>query len=261
MQNAALRHAGIDARYSLWDVPPEELPEAIAFLRDPTVLGANLTVPHKVAAIALVDEVAASARAAGAVNTVQKRAGRLIGQNTDGEGFERALRRSGYPISQKHVLVLGAGGAARAVVSVLRKYPLASLTVLNRDPARADRLLAQGGIFPFPAHAGPLTEDRARQALREGELVVNATSVGLDGASLPIPADGIRREQLVFDLVYAAAPTPLLAAAERAGARTITGLAMLLFQGAAAFTLWTGRPAPIDVMRAALDSAARVPSG
>ncbi len=260
MQNAALRHAGIDARYSLWDVSPDDLPEAVAFLRDPAVLGANVTVPHKVAAMALVDELAASAHATGALNTVQKRAGRLVGHNTDGEGFERALRRSGYPLSQKHVLVLGAGGAARAVVASLRKYALGSLTVLNRDPARAERLLAQLGTLSFPTYSGPLTLDRARQALGEAELLVNATAVGLDGASLPVPADALQRDHMVFDLVYAAGPTPLLAAAQRVGARTITGLAMLLFQGAAAFALWTGRPAPIEVMRAALESGAAVPS-
>ncbi len=258
LQNAALAHLGIDARYSPWEVSAEELPDAIAFLRDPGVLGANVTLPYKVDVVPLIDELALSARAVGAVNTIEKRAGRLIGHNTDAEGFERALRRRGYAPSGKHVLVLGASGAARAVLATLRKYRLASLTLLNRDPNRAATALAQAQITSFPTSPGPLEPDTVRAALRRADLLVNATSVGLDGHSVPVPVDALSPSHTVFDLVYGSSETPLLAAALRAHAQTISGLTMLLFQGAAAFTIWTGRPAPTDVMRAALRRAAAV---
>jgi shikimate dehydrogenase len=259
MQNAALAYAGLEARYSLWDVSPAELNDAIAFLRDANVVGANVTLPYKVEALALVDEVAPSARGVGAVNTVQKRAGRLIGHNTDAEGFERALRRSGYQPTGKHVLVLGASGAARAVLATLRKYHLASLTLLNRDPDKAAGTLAGAEIATFPAQAGPLTPERAAEALRQTDLLVNATSVGMEGTALPVPAEALESRHTIFDLVYRDRGTPLLNAGLKVGAKTVNGLTMLLFQGAAAFAIWTGRPAPIDVMRAALDRAAAAP--
>jgi shikimate dehydrogenase len=259
MQNAALAHAGLEARYSLWDVPPAELNDAIAFLRDANVVGANVTLPYKVEALALVDEVAPSARSVGAVNTVQKRAGRLIAHNTDAEGFERALRRSGYQPTGKHVLVLGASGAARAVLATLRKYHLASLTLLNRDPDKAARTLAGAEITAFPVQAGPLTPERAAEALRLSDLLVNATSVGMEGTAVPVPVETLESRHTIFDLVYREGETPLLAAGLKVGAKTVNGLTMLLFQGAAAFAIWTGRPAPIDVMRAALNRAAAAP--
>jgi shikimate dehydrogenase len=259
MQNAALAHLGIDAHYSAWDVGAEELEEVMAFLRDPAVLGANITLPYKVDALRWMDEQAPSARAVGAVNTVEKRAGRLIAHNTDAEGFERAIRRSGDSLSGKHMLVLGASGAARAVLATLPKYRLASLTLLNRDVAKAEATLGAARLTAFPTQVGRLDPEAARAALARCDLLVNATSVGLDGRSSPVPPDSLQRRHTVFDLVYGQTDTPLIAAARQAGARTIGGLTMLLFQGAAAFSIWTRRPAPVDVMRGALQRAAAIP--
>lgn len=261
MHNAAFRHLGLPWRYQAWETPPEALAARVAGLRASALAGANVTVPHKSAVIPFLDEVAADAKGVGAVNTIVNRAGRLLGYNTDGEGFLRALRDdAGFAPKGRAILILGAGGAARAVISALASLEPAVVTVANRDAGRAHSLarsVAPLGIASL--RVVPWEPDSLVAAAERSDLIVNTTTVGMHGGpaagTSPIPEAGLREGQLVFDLVYNPLDTPLAVAARARGARALTGLPMLVYQGAAAFTLWTGLPAPVTVMRAAAEEA------
>ncbi len=263
-QQAALDHLGLDARYEAWEVEPERLAERVRQLRGPELLGFNVTVPHKEAVMPLLDAVEATARDIGAVNTVVSRDGRLVGANTDLEGFLRALREEGtYEPRGGNALVLGAGGAARAVAYALLVEGVAGVAIANRSPDRA-RVLAEELGARFPGRARALSLDAEALAPLLGadasvDLLVNCTSLGMahgpDPDASPVPAELIPGTALVYDLVYNPQETPLLAAARLAGARTLGGLPMLVYQGATAFRLWTGREAPIDVMMRAASAA------
>ena len=263
-QQAALDHLGLDARYEAWEVEPERLAERVQELRGPDLLGFSVTVPHKEAVMPLLDAVEATARDIGAVNTVVCRDGRLVGANTDLAGFLAALREEGaYEPRGGSALVLGAGGAARAVAYALLSDGAAAVAIANRSPERA-RILAEelGARFPAKVQALPLDAEALAPLLGADasvDLLVNCTSVGMahgpDPDASPVPAGLMPSTALVYDLVYNPQETPLLAAARRAGARTLGGLPMLVYQGAAAFRLWTGREAPIDVMLRAASAA------
>jgi shikimate dehydrogenase len=247
-QQAAFDALGIPARYELWPTPPESLDERFRALRSPGVLGANVTVPHKRAAFARVDHVAGRARRAGAVNTVVNRDGVLYGDNTDVPGFLAPLRERGLPLAELAVVVLGAGGAARGILVALGEVGCRQVTVANRTAERAHELAVEFGVV-----AAPL-DQRLAPHLARADLLVNATSVGWDGASLPLDAtllDALPATAIVYDLTYH--DTPLLQAARRRGLETIDGLGMLVHQGAESFRLWTGQEPPLEVMwRAAL---------
>lgn len=253
-QQAALDHYGLDVTYQAWPVEPGALAEAVARLRGGDYLGANVTVPHKEAVIPLLEALEPTAAKIGAVNTVVKRDGKLEGHNTDARGFLEALRREmGFTPAGKLAVVLGAGGAARAVGFALLEAGVQRLTIANRTPERAERLAA---------NLARLTQDKQRvlavawgklpAELAGCHLLVNCTSMGLKHSPAekesPVTAELINKECLVYDLVYNPAQTPLLKEAEKAGARTLGGLAMLVFQGAASFELWTGKEAPVDIM-------------
>ena len=263
-QQAALDHLGLDARYEAWEVEPEKLADRVRQLRNPEVLGFSVTVPHKETVMPLLDAVGDTARAIGAVNTVVSRDGRLEGANTDLEGFLRALREEGaYDPRGGGALILGAGGAARAVAYALLAEGAAGVAIANRSPERA-RILAEelGARFPARVQALSLDAEALAPLLAADasvDLLVNCTSLGMahgpDPDASPVPADLIPGTALVYDLVYNPQETPLLAAARRAGARTLGGLPMLVYQGAAAFRMWTGREAPIDVMMRAASAA------
>jgi shikimate dehydrogenase len=259
-QQAALDALGIDARYEAWDVAPADLPVAVERLRSGSVLGANVTVPHKVAILRLVDRPDALVERVGAVNTVVRRDGLLHATNTDVAGVLRALADAGATLRGARVVLLGAGGAARAVVVALREAGAAGLTIANRTPEHARALAALAGddlpatVCPLDPEAEPL-----RRAMRTADVVVQATSLGLPhtpAADLtPVPAPLFRAGQVAFDLVYGRQATPFLRAAEVAGARTADGLAMLVHQGAESFRQWTGHEPPLDVMFAAVRAA------
>ncbi len=243
-QQAALDACGIDARYELWLTPSQELPARVASLRAPDVVGANVTVPHKEAVARLVDELAPRAQRAGAVNTIVARGGRLLGDNTDIPGFLFPLERRCVPIADLRVLVLGAGGAARAVLVALLERGCRSLLVANRSLPRAVELVTQFSI----GQAIPL-DARLLDALATIDLLVNATSVGWDGVSSPLPLPWLERlpsHAVVYDLTYR--PTALLAAARARGLAILDGLEMLVAQGAEAFRLWFEREPPFDLM-------------
>ena len=249
MQNAAFVALGIDARYELWPTPLPELRARVESLRAGDVLGANVTVPHKLAVIPLLDEVSSLAARAGAVNTIMRRDGRLIGENTDVDGFARALREAAGERMPRQVVVLGAGGAARAVLLALVAEGVPRITVVNRTEATARSLAAD--LAPSPITARPHGELAA--TVDGADCLVNATSLGWHPGELPLdPAllDRLAPGALVADLTYR--QTDLLRAAAARSLRCLDGFSMLLYQGASAFTHWTGRQAPVAVMRTAL---------
>ena len=266
MQQAALDALAVDARYEAWDVPPEELPHAVERLRAGGVLGANVTVPHKVELLRRADRVDALAERVGAVNTILRRDGRLHGTNTDVAGVLRALADAGVEVAGLEVVLIGAGGAARAVVAAMRAAGAARVTVANRTPGRAEPLIGVGGE-DLVVRVCPLDDasEALRSALRRARLVIHSTPLGMrhgpDEQATPLPAELFVAGQAAFDLVYTPERTPFLRAAEAAGARPIGGLGMLVHQGAESFRLWTGLEPPVEVMFAAARDALAAASG
>lgn len=246
-QEAAFEHCGLDVRYERWDTPAETLEARVASLRGADVLGANVTIPHKEAVIPFLDELGGLSARVGAVNTVVNREGRLFGFNTDGPGFVAALKNEvAFDPSGKTVLLLGAGGAARGIAFALGEAQAAQVSIWNRSPERAYRLLAELSA------AGVRADWQAAPAAWGYDCIVNCTSVGMEGTGTEAesPCDFIRakREALAVDIVYKPEITTFLADAKERGLRTLGGLPMLIYQGALAFELWTGVPAPVDVM-------------
>ena len=259
-QQAALDHCGLDASYQAWEVAPAGVADFVQGLRSPDVLGANVTVPHKEAVIPHLDEVDDWATSAGAVNTIVNRGGRLTGHNTDGSGFLRALGdASNFDPRGRRVLVLGAGGAARGVVLALIRQGVGQLTVANRTVARAARLSQMARDNGLDAQAIQLKGDALSDAAAAAALIVNSTTMGMahgpDQDGTPLAREQIPPAALVNDLVYNPLETPLLREAAKAGAATLSGILMLVYQGAASFEMWTGQKAPIKVMLEAATQA------
>ena len=261
-QQAALDALGIAAEYRPYAVPPDAAAVAafVASLRAPGVAGINVTVPHKEAVIPYLDEIDEWAAAAGAVNTIVHRDGNLTGHNTDGYGFLRALREeAAFDPAGKRALILGAGGSARGVVQALLHAGIGSLHIANRTFARAETLAQLAVDRGIPATPLPLSSDAISDTAAASDLIVNCTSLGMThgpaAAASPLPPSHIPAAALVYDLVYNPLQTPLLRAAQAAGAPTLGGIAMLVYQGAAAFELWHQRPAPVAAMLAAATAA------
>jgi len=246
MHNAAFAALGLDAVYVAFDVPPAALAAAVAGARALGVRQLAVSLPHKEAVIAHLDEVEETALRIGAVNTVTLRGGRLVGANTDWLGAVRALERESR-LEGRDVVVLGAGGTARAVVWGARARG-ARVAVLNRNRERAKRLATELDA----QYAGAL-EDLAG---RPCDVLVNTTSVGLRSDESPVAAAAIPKQAVVFDAVYDPARTRFLRDAEARGARTIGGKWMLVHQAAEQIRIWSGREAPVDVLAAAFDAAA-----
>ncbi len=253
-QQAAFDELEIDAHYETWATPPDELGERVESLRADDVLGANVTVPHKQAVMPLLDEILPVAESIGAVNTVINREGFLIGANTDAGGFTRSLEQEArFTAARKRALIVGAGGAARAVAFGLVWEGVSELVFVNRTPERASELArdvseatateTRGGGFGDLSNGGGF------------DLIVNCTSMGMAGGpepnGVPPVEDLLRRGVLVCDLVYNPRETPLLVLARERGARVLGGIGMLVYQGAASFEFWTDREPPEDIMYAA----------
>ena len=261
-QQAALDRLSVPYQYRAYEVHPDLVGEFVGSLRYGNVLGINVTVPHKEAVIPFLDDIDDWAAEAGAVNTIVNRDGRLTGYNTDGYGFLRALRESGgLDPAGRRALILGAGGSARGVAQALISAGVGRLDIANRTLARAESLAQLAADRSVPAHALPLEPDRLSPAAASAELIVNCTSLGMrhgpDETASPLEAHEIPADALVYDLVYNPMLTPLLQAAERAGAPTLGGISMLVYQGAASFELWLERPAPVAVMMDAAMAAMR----
>ncbi len=250
MQQPALDAMGIPATYERWHTPLDQLPARIESLRASDVIGANVTVPHKEHVFTLVDEISDLARRAGAVNTITNRDGRLYGDNTDVFGLSRSLQRHDDALSGCHAVVLGAGGAARAVVLSLESVGASRISVLNRTLDRAERL--RDDLAPAPVEAITFDTVDASDALRSAHLVINATALGWKRGETPLTIDqvaSLRPETLVVDITYR--DTDLLEAARSHGLRTLDGLEMLVFQGARSLEIWTGVTPPVEIMMAA----------
>ncbi len=256
MQQAAFDALGIDATYELWDRAPIALADAVAELRTDDFLGANVTIPHKERVVPMVDRLTEEGHATGAVNTVTREGKRLIGHNTDVPGFKVALDRLvGKQKMPRQAVVLGAGGGARAVVYGLITEGFQRIVVFNRHLHRAEAMVKHFGrsAAHMELRAMPWHESIIEAELAKAKVLVNATSIGLSSDDSPIPAETINPELMVLDLIYAR--TKLLRDAAAAGCAVADGELMLLHQGAAAFTLWTGQPAPLDLMQDKLAEA------
>jgi shikimate dehydrogenase len=246
IMNAAFAAAGIDATMVALGVPPDRLAATVAELRARPMLGASVTVPHKATVLALCDDVAPAARAIGAVNCLALAGARLVGHNTDSDGFADAMAAAGVAIARAHCVVLGAGGAARAVVHALGTA--ATVDVIARRPTEVAWVRAR-----------PWTDAELRACFARADLVVDATPAGLDpeadatfGDALPLAA--LPAAARVATLVYHRR-TRLLERASARGHSTLDGRAMLVHQGARAFRIWTGRDASVEVMTRALDAS------
>ena len=261
LQQAAFDQLGIEARYYRVEVPEEKLEGAVAHLRAVSFGGWNCTVPLKVRMFELCDRRAESAEQFCAVNTIVNEGGTLVGHNTDGVGWSRALREAfDRTPAELRIMVLGAGGAGRAVATqaLLENCPRVVLSNRNAGRARAlaDDLAARFPSGETPGRLDVIPWDQIAETLRDIDLVVNATSAGL-GPDAPavLPARVLHDKLFVLDTVYGAGAAAFRAEVEASGARWADGLGMLLHQGAAAFSLWTGREAPLETMRDALQSA------
>ncbi len=253
MHNAAFRVLGLNCAYINLRVPKPTLANAIAGVRALGIAGLNITIPHKISIISLLDELDESANLVGAVNTVKNNRGKLIWFNTDGEGALRALEEKIGSVKGKEVVLLGAGGAARAIAFSLARAG-ARLTIANRTVPRAQALAsAVEQKLSTNVKVASLNRAELTKALKNVDVLINATSVGMHPKidKTLVRANMMRRGLVVYDIVYKPLRTKLLREARRAGGKTIDGLGMLVHQGALAFEIWTGKRAPIKIMKAA----------
>jgi shikimate dehydrogenase len=253
MHNAAFAKLGMDACYVPYAVAPTRLKDAVRSIIPLGLRGLNITVPHKEKVIPFLDDVTEDARLIGAVNTIEVRGGRLIGHNTDGRGFLRSLREgTAFRPKGKRVLIVGAGGAARAIAFNLALNGAAEIVLSDTDVKKAGRL-AGDVQRTTKVRAGAVPPAGLRVHARDSHCIINATPLGLHrGDPMPVSRDLVREGHLVCDLVYNPPITPLLKAAASRGALTLSGIGMLLYQGVIAFEVWTGKKAPIEIMRRAL---------
>jgi shikimate dehydrogenase len=241
VHNWGFRRFGIEARYEAWPTPPEELAAFMDRFRQTPILGLSVTIPHKTAVMDYVDAVTELGRAVGAVNTLYWRDGAIVADNTDVEGFSRPLLVRG--MAPESALVLGCGGAARAVVTGLRRLGVPRVVVTGRTAEKAAALAREFGLEQAA------WDDRARV---EATLVVNTTPIGMSGryeGLSPFPREALAPSRIVYDLVYNPYATRLIEDATAAGACVVTGVEMFLYQAVEQFRLWTGRELPFDELR------------
>jgi shikimate dehydrogenase len=264
MQNAALRACEFNLQYARFHIRANELRLALHLLRALDFVGINLTVPHKIAALTQIDDADESATRCAAVNTITLRDQKLIGSNTDAEGFSRAVRNEfSIDLRDLRVMILGAGGGTgHAIAWQCALENCERLVLVNRTLEKTSAIL--GRLRPFfvaPRVLGPVArlevvpwhESAIRAQLADIDLIVNATPLGMNPSdAAPIPARLLAPHHIVFDCVYGPSKTALLRAADEAGARGANGMSMLLHQGALSFSIWFNREAPIDAMRVAL---------
>ena len=253
MQTKAFQSLGIDAIYVPFEVKPERIKEAAEGLRALNIKGVNVTVPHKEKIAELVDYLSEDAEFLGAVNVVKNVDGELYGYNTDVDGFLQSLLDEGVELEGKRVTMFGAGGAARAVGYAVLKAGAKFLNIVNRNFSRGkevgELLGKRGNVLVFPLKDGTVSA-----LLKDTDIIINTTSVGMKQGDPPLFDYSLIPEGItVVDIIYNPPDTPLLAAAKKKGCKTITGLGMLLWQGAFAFEIWTSRKAPVDVMRRVLE--------
>ncbi|WP_312853814.1 shikimate dehydrogenase [Thermoactinomyces mirandus] len=252
MMNAALREVQLPNVYLAFKVAPSDLKDAVAGFRALGVKGWNVTIPHKVAIMDYLDAVDETAQAIGAVNTVVYEHGKWVGYNTDGPGYLRSVEEAwSLPFFGLNVVIIGAGGAARAVGYTLAKAGVSRITVLNRTLAKAEALGRHLSSLTR-SEALPLTE--GKKVIEKADLIINTTSVGMfpDRDETPVPVEWFQRGQYVSDLIYHPRETTLLRGAKARGARVLSGLDMLVYQAVIAFEKWTEKEAPVSLMKQVL---------
>jgi shikimate dehydrogenase len=263
IQNAALEACKIDMQYGRFQISPDELGEALKLIRVVDFVGANLTLPHKIAACAFMHELDDNARQVGAVNTIKIENAKLRGYNTDGKGFARAIRQEfAVDLRDLRIMILGAGGAGRAIAMQCAKENCERLVIVNRAFEKAKQLVEElREFFAGPRVLGPVArlqaipweESAIRFQIAHLDLIVNATPLGLNRSDpSPIPARLLAPHLMIYDAVYSESRTAFVSAAVEAGARAANGLTMLVHQGALAFEIWFEREAPVEVMRGGL---------
>jgi shikimate dehydrogenase len=252
IHNAAFNHLNLDFVFLAFRVKAADLEKAIQGMRGLGIHGLNVTMPHKSTVISFLDEVDPTVKFLGSANTILNNEGRLSGFNTDGVGALKALRENGAELSEKKVLLLGAGGAAKAIAFALAE--VGELVILNRTADKAKELAAVlGQRFGKKVVGGPLSSDTVQKNLRDSDILINSTKVGMhphENQTIVEP-QWLRSDLTVMDIVYNPIETRLAKDAKAAGAKVISGVEMLIYQGAASFELWTSRSAPIEVMRRA----------
>lgn len=248
MQNAAFAALGLNCTYIAFRVPANELKESIESLRSINIAGFNVTVPHKIEVMKYLDELDASAKKAAAVNTVNNIEGIFKGYNTDIDGFIEPLHRRKVNFQGMHVLLLGAGGAARAVVAALsQEAGIAKVIVANRDVQKANELTKIGLGLGLKCEV--LLLERVKEVSPECDMIVNATTIGLNNEPSVIDHEHIQKGSIVYDIVYRPIVTDLIENAKYAQATVVYGYEMLIEQGAKAFEIWTGLRAPREAMK------------
>ena len=253
MHNAAFKELGLNLVYVAFTVTATKLKDAVSGAKSLGLRGLNVTMPHKNAVIAYLDFVNSTAKKIGAVNTILNNQENLIGYNTDGSGAMIALQENGVYPEKKKMLLLGAGGAAKAI-AYYAVQDVEELVILNRTPKKAEQLAEPlRKEFGKKVRGGALSLEILKKELETTDILVNSTSVGMhpNVNTSPVPSDLLRHDLCVMDIIYNPPETRLVADAKAAGAKVVSGIEMLLFQGAVAFEIWTNCPAPVEVMRAA----------
>ena len=259
-QQAGLDALNIEETFEAWDVPPEALADKVGTFRAEGFLAACVTLPHKQEVIPMVDELSDAAQQIGAVNWIFNKNGKLIGHNTDGTGFIRALKEKvGFEAQGVDATVFGAGGAARAVVYALKNAGIKRLTIANRTLERAQELAAHFTEGPFKPEAISMNRDELADHVPYSGLLVNTTSLGMAGGpaelATPVTSDMISADAIGYDVVYAPPMTRFLREVEEAGATSAGGISMLVFQGIEGFEMATGQKAPVNTMFSAIERA------
>ena len=247
MMNAAFSYMNLNASYLAFQVKAEEVPEAIAGIRALNFSGINVTVPHKSSVIPYLDEVSPLAKKIGAVNTISNVKGHLKGTNTDISGFLRSLKTSDFSPYQKKIAILGSGGSARALVAGLADAGALSVIVYNRTSERAEKLVTDLSEHFPQTKLEPVSLNQIHETPLD--LLVNTTTVGMFSSELPVDLKECKKISLLADIIYSPKQTSLLKQAEELGINAVNGIGMLLYQGCEAFTYWTGKQAPEEVMR------------
>jgi shikimate dehydrogenase len=253
IHNAAFNNLKLDFVFLALRVKAADLENAVQGMRGLGIHGLNVTMPHKSTVIGYLDEVDSTVKFLGSANTILNKDGVLSGFNTDGVGALKALRENGAELSEKKVLLLGAGGAAKAIAFSLAEE-VGELAILNRAAEKAKELAeALGRIFNKKIVGGSLSSDAVAKSLQDSDVLINATSVGMhpEANRSIVPPQWLRSDLTVMDIVYNPVETKLARDAKAAGAKVISGVEMLIYQGAASFEIWTGCSAPIEVMRRA----------
>jgi shikimate dehydrogenase len=253
MHNAAFKILGLNLVYVAFIVTRNELRDAISGARSLGLQGLNVTMPHKNAVINYLDEIDSTARAIGAVNTILNEEGRLIGYNTDGIGAMKALQENGISSDGKKMLLLGAGGAARAI-AYQAAQEVEELVILNRTSEKTEILTEfLHREFDKKVKGGALSSEILEEEVEDTDILVNATSVGMlpDVSRSLVPKSSLRADLCVMDIIYNPLETKLVRDAKVVGAKVVSGLEMLIYQGAVSFEIWTNCPAPVKVMREA----------